>query len=74
MPKTHPCPKCNRQLTISGAVQMSDEILDVYQCDECVVNWQFDGATFEVAFTFAIDAQGRLIDPDSFEPLNLDDA
>lgn len=74
MPKTHPCPKCNRQLIVSGEIRMGDQTLDVFQCDECLVDWRFDGATFEVALTFAIDAQGRLIDPESFEPLDLDDA
>lgn len=71
MLETHPCPKCNRQLRRGGEVAVEGERLSVFQCDECLSAWDFDGERFETALTFAVDAAGRLLDPESLEPLDL---
>jgi hypothetical protein len=43
----------------------------VYQCDSCIIPWQFDGATFPAALTFALDQDGNMFDPASGEPMAL---
>ena len=65
------CPKCKSDLAPSGAVDFGDQHFTVYQCDACVVPWQVGSQRFDCALTFAVDEGGRLFDPDSFEPLNL---
>lgn len=65
----HPCPKCQRRLKAAGEVTIGGQAYPVYLCDECLAVWDFDGARFETALSFAVDAAGRLIDPESCEPL-----
>lgn len=65
------CPKCQVELERSGEADVDGVHFDVYQCDGCVVPWMFDGETFDVCFTFAIDASGRMIHPETLEPLSL---
>ena len=66
------CPKCKATVEKSGDVELDDgQLLDVYQCDYCTVPWHFDGETFDTALTFAVDASGQLLHPETLEPLNL---
>jgi len=65
------CPSCRRSLQPCGEVDVDGETLAVYQCDHCTRSWEFDGETFQTALTFAVDAGGRLIDPESLEPIHL---
>lgn len=75
MPETCPCPKCNRLLRASGRVDVDGRgELDVFQCDECLATWTFDGEEFETSLTFAVDAAGRLYDPESGARLAFGDA
>jgi hypothetical protein len=65
------CPKCVRELSPEGEICLGDERMTVYQCDHCVRPWQFDGATFDAALTFAVDSAGQMFDPATGESLNL---
>lgn len=65
------CPKCHVELTSSGELDVDGEQFSVYQCEYCIVPWTFDGETFDVNFSFAIDASGRYIHPETLEPLSL---
>ena len=58
-----PCPKCNRPLTRSGEVEVEGAAFPVFQCDECIVQTVMYGEPFEVALTFAVDAEGKPFDP-----------
>jgi hypothetical protein len=60
---TFPCPKCNRTLTRSGEVAVGNVTCPVFQCDECLVTAKMFGEPFEVALTFAVDAEGKPFDP-----------
>jgi len=65
------CPRCKIELSPEGAIDFGDQHLTVYQCEQCIRPWEFGGQTFEVALTFAVDSDGRLFDPETFELLNL---
>jgi hypothetical protein len=65
------CPKCKCDLAPSGVIELDGQQLAVYQCDNCLVPCEFDGATFEAALTFAVGPNGRLFDLRTFEALNL---
>lgn len=54
-----------------GELVVEDVHYMVYQCDSCVVPWEFDGQTFDTALTFAVDTSGRMIHPETLEPLSL---
>jgi hypothetical protein len=73
MLQSFPCPRCNRRLQINGELTIdgSPEPLPVFQCDECITPWTVDGETFDTAFTFVVDAQGRALHHETFEPLEL---
>jgi hypothetical protein len=60
---TFPCPRCGRRLIRSGEVEVEGTAFPVFQCDECVIPWEVEGETFDTAFTFAVDAQGKPFDP-----------
>jgi hypothetical protein len=60
---TFPCPKCNRTLARSGEVVVEGATFPVFQCDECLATVQMFGEPFEVALTFAVDAEGKPFDP-----------
>jgi hypothetical protein len=60
---TFPCPKCNRTLRRSGEVTVEGADFPVFQCDECLVQAMMYGEPFEVAFTFAVNAEGEPFDP-----------
>ena len=64
------CPGCGASLAATGEVEVSGERFGVYQCDTCVVPWDFNGATFDTALTFALDSDGRIIETESFQPLD----
>jgi hypothetical protein len=64
-----PCPGCRRSLEPTGEIDMDGQKLTVYQCDDCVVSWKLEGQEFPAALTFAIDEDGRMFDPNTFEPL-----
>lgn len=70
MTKTHACPGCGAQLRQSGDLDIDGQVLPVFQCAACVRYWDFDGDRFPFAATFAVDRAGRLIDPESCEPLD----
>lgn len=63
------CPKCRRPLEPTGNLNANGRTLAVYQCDVCTVPWQFDGAEFPTALTFAVDADGRYLDAETFDVL-----
>ena len=65
------CPKCLNNVQPSGELVVDDVHYVVYQCDTCVFPWEFDGQTFDAALTFAVDASGRMIHPETLEPLSL---
>ncbi len=72
MPQTHSCPKCGRTLQASGETDVEGgPPLPVYQCDECISIWTVEGEDFETALTFAVDQRGRVVDPESLEPLDV---
>ena len=64
-----PCPKCKKSLEPSGEINADGQAMTVYQCDDCVELWEFDGAKFPAALTFAVDREGRLFNPETLEPL-----
>ena len=68
----HPCPRCNRNLRRAGDATIDGAPADVsvFQCDECLTEWEFDGQPFETALTFGVDASGQLLNPDTFEPVD----
>jgi hypothetical protein len=67
--RTHPCPKCGRTLEQSGEVTAGGHgPFPVFQCDDCIVDADVFGETFPVAYTFALDEQGRVFDPDFGPP------
>lgn len=57
------CPKCSRQLPPSGTLEADGEEVTIFQCDECLQTVLFDGTKFDVAFTFAVRADGSWFDP-----------
>ena len=61
---TFPCPKCNRTLTRSGAVEIEGATFPVFQCDECLVKDARFG-DMEFAYTFALGPDGEPFDPAS---------
>jgi hypothetical protein len=63
------CPKCKNPVAVCGEVTLDDRVLSVYQCEACVVDWEFDGQKFPAALTFAIDADGNALDPETGRPL-----
>ena len=64
------CPKCRRPLESTGDLDVDGRTLAVYQCDVCTVSWQFDGAEFPTAFTFAVDQDGRYLDAETLDVLS----
>lgn len=68
------CPHCHRPVEPAiGELNLDGQVLSVYQCEHCVRPWDFDGAQFDAQFTFALDSDGQVLDPESGEPLPLDD-
>lgn len=67
------CPGCGRSLEPDGTISTGEATLTVYQCEHCIRPWRFDGGVFETMLTFALDADGNLFDPESFEPINVAD-
>lgn len=65
------CPSCKRNLLPSGELTIDGRALTVYQCDDCTRPWQVGGSVFQTLLTFAVDEDGRMLDPDTFEPLHL---
>jgi len=57
------CPKCTRQLPSSGTLAVGDEEVTIFQCDECLQAVNMMGENWEVAFTFAVRADGSWFDP-----------
>ncbi len=65
------CPGCGVELQSTGEVEFSGQVLAVYQCDTCVRKVRFIKEYFNMALTFALDADGNLIDPDTLETFTL---
>lgn len=63
------CPKCRQPLEPSGEVDIDGRVLAVYQCDDCTRPWSFDGEVFQTALTFALNEDGKALDPETLEPL-----
>jgi len=63
------CPKCHETVEACGELNVDGQMLGVYQCGRCLVPWDFDGERFEVALTFALDADGVALDPADLRPL-----
>jgi DNA-directed RNA polymerase subunit RPC12/RpoP len=62
------CPKCSRSLTPSGTLSIDGEdAATIFQCDECLQKVDMMGETWEVAFTFAVRADGSWFDPKTDE-------
>lgn len=57
------CPRCERSIEQSGEVTIDAMTFPVFQCDECLIEAEMFGERVEVAYTFALDAQGRVFDP-----------
>src|SRR4051812_4138702 len=62
---TWSCPKCGARLERSGTVTMDGVPCPVFVCeaDSCQGVWNFGGELFPVAYTFAIDPDGRPFAP-----------
>lgn len=73
MSGTVKCPGCNAPLAASGEVDVDGETFGVYQCDRCTRLVRFDDERFEAALTFALDRDGRLLDPVSLEAFDRGD-
>jgi predicted RNA-binding Zn-ribbon protein involved in translation (DUF1610 family) len=59
-----PCPKCGRTLLSCGEITDPEKgSCQVYQCDECIATATIDGEPFEIALTFAVDADGQAFNP-----------
>ncbi len=63
------CPSCRRPLAPSGEIVIDGQLLAVYQCDACTRPWEFDGQTFQTAYTFALTENGDMVDPESGQPI-----
>ena len=62
MSKT-PCPLCGRELEQSGEATVSGRSYPVFQCDHCTKPVEMFGERFVVAYTFALDDEGKPFDP-----------
>ena len=60
---TFPCPRCGRRLPRSGEVEIEGTTFPVFLCNECMTHWTVEGGEFDVAYTFAVDAEGKPFDP-----------
>jgi hypothetical protein len=65
MLETFHCPKCSALLTRSGEITIGEHCLPVFQCDDCLVDWEFDGTVEQIAYTFAVAPNGTPFDPAS---------
>lgn len=63
MIESYCCPRCSRQLPISGVVAVGDEELPVFQCDDCTSDVVAFGQSLRVAFTFVVRADGSWYEP-----------
>lgn len=57
------CPKCSRQLPVSGSLTIGEQDVAIFQCDECLQTVDMLGEPLEVAFTFAVREDGSWFDP-----------
>lgn len=57
------CPKCGAEIESSGVLVANGEECSVFQCDTCTVVKPVFGEPFEVALTFAVNADGKAFDP-----------
>ncbi len=62
------CPRCGEPCEASGvATDERGGTLTIFQCDHCVDRRRLAGLDVDVAFTFALDPDGTLVDvPDPF--------
>ncbi len=61
------CQESLARSAATGIAAAGDEAWTIYQCDQCIRPWHFDGATLDVALTFALDADGNCFYPRSGE-------
>lgn len=57
------CPRCGRPAGLAGVVTVAAVELPVYQCDDCFDVEHHPGVSVpvEVALTWAVDSQGRVV-------------
>jgi hypothetical protein len=55
------CPKCGNECEASGEAIAEGKPVTVYQCDTCVVPFNFDGVIFPSAVTFTVDSDGNVV-------------
>jgi DNA-directed RNA polymerase subunit RPC12/RpoP len=60
---TYHCPKCSRQLQVSGVATIDDVDYPIFQCDDCLHKVKAFGDEFEVNLTFAVRPDGSWFDP-----------
>jgi hypothetical protein len=70
MLQSHPCPRCNRPAPYCGEATADCDRVQVFQCDHCVRPFFFDGERFDAALTFAVDAAGTVLDPETLTPFD----
>lgn len=57
------CPKCGNACALEAVVEApGSPDLRVFQCGACLVPWEFDGVTFQIAYTFGVDTAGRVVE------------
>lgn len=65
------CPKCSREISQAGEMDIDGRMMAVYQCDHCLSPLEFDGVKFDGAWTFAVDSAGQFFDAQTLEVINL---
>lgn len=65
------CPRCKTEIEQAGEVDCDGETFRVWQCETCVVEFDFGGEKFPAAFTFATNAAGKFFDPETLEEWDL---
>ena len=60
-PLMAPCPKCRRNLKESGTITVGSKQLPIFQCSTCTEKVDIMGTEFEVAVTFALGANGDVL-------------
>lgn len=56
------CPRCDREPSPAGVVVVDGEELTAYQCDRCTRQTTICGVPCEVAVTFAVSRDGRIVE------------
>jgi hypothetical protein len=65
------CPGCSTPLQATGELDVDGTTYGVFQCERCILPWTVDGVTLDAALTFALDTDGRVLDHESLEPIDV---